>query len=87
MRRPLFWNGLRLSACDAINEACQVDGKFPWKRGLNERSECKPDRAQPVNNRPVAGLVEAPHAQISASVGTFLPAMTLPIRDTFMRCL
>ncbi len=26
-------------------------------------------------------------AQISASVGTFLPVMTLPMRETFMRCL
>ena len=27
------------------------------------------------------------YAQISASVGTFLSGMVLPIRDTFMRCL
>jgi hypothetical protein len=27
------------------------------------------------------------YAQISASVGTFLPVMTLPIRDTFIKCL
>ena len=27
------------------------------------------------------------YAQISSSVGTFLPAITLPIRDTFIRCL
>jgi len=27
------------------------------------------------------------HAQISASVGTFLFAMTFPIREMFMRCL
>jgi hypothetical protein len=26
-------------------------------------------------------------AKISSSVGTFLLAITLPIRDTFMRCL
>ena len=29
----------------------------------------------------------AGYAQISASVGTFFPVITLPIRDTFMRCL
>src|ERR1041385_6901206 len=27
------------------------------------------------------------YAQISASVGTFLSLITLPIRETFMRCL
>ena len=34
------------------------------------------------------GITETqPYAQISASVGTFLSLITLPIRDTFMRCL
>jgi hypothetical protein len=27
------------------------------------------------------------YAQISASVGTFLLVMTLPMRETFIRCL